>query len=315
MTNEVVITAVICSYNRYRTIGPAIDSLESQSLSREKYEIIVVDNSPDHEFSATFGQRFSGIQNLTWVIEKIPGLSNARNVGTRLAKGRYVAFMDDDAVAESTWLERLIAAFEEFGDRTAVVGGRVDPIWDSPRPSWLPDEFLGHLSVVNWGGMTRIAGEREWLAGTNIAFRVEALNRIGGFSVHLGRTGAGHALLSNEESDVCQKLRSVGDHVVYCPEAKVGHRVEIERLTQEWFRRRVVWQAISDYFQSGPKLFDEAGRYWKGVFQFVNALPPRDRSPRAFYVPLDDAKMFGAQLAALYNYTIALLTGFKGVED
>jgi glycosyltransferase involved in cell wall biosynthesis len=312
---NVDITAVICSYNRYRTIGDAIASVEAQSIGRETYEIIVIDNSPDHEFSAKFAQQYAERENFSWIIEKSPGLSNARNVGLKLAQGRFICFMDDDAVADRNWLKGVAAAFDQFGDRAGVVGGRVDPIWEAPRPNWLHDDFLGHLSLVDWkGAEPRIAGPREWAVGTNISFRVEALRAIDGFPTHLGRKGGDHALLSNEENDVCRKLKNCGQIVIYAPDAKVAHRVEPQRLTQEWFRRRVVWQAVSEYLQDGQRLFSEAPTYWSDVLQFVNMLPPRDRSLRALYVPQEDPSLFKMQMTALYNYTVASLTGFTGIE-
>ena len=312
--SEPRITAIICSYNRYRTIGASIESLTRQTLSKDRYEIIVVDNSPDHANAEKFGRQFLDIPNLTWLVEKTPGLSNARNVGVQHAKGEIAAFIDDDAVADPAWLEEILETFDSFGERASAVGGQVEPIWEGSRPDWLHEDFLGYLSVVNWGGVARVAGPREWLAGTNIAFRVNDLRKVGGFSTGLGRVGSGYTLISNEETDVCERLKAQGQIVVYAPDAKVGHRAEPERLTQEWFRRRVVWQAVSDYLREGATLFGQAPKYWTSVTQFVNVLPPINRSLRALYVPIDDAAMFKSQMGALYNYTIAMLAGFHGVE-
>jgi glycosyltransferase involved in cell wall biosynthesis len=274
-----------------------------------------VDNSPDHEASLRVGEQYRACENLFWIVEKTPGLSNARNVGTRAARGRFVAFIDDDAIAEPSWLKEIISVFDEFGERASIVGGRVDPIWDAPRPNWLPEEFLAHLSVVNWeADQPRPLTEKEWLAGTNIAFRVDALNSVGGFSTQLGRNGPAAALLSNEETEVSTKIRALGHLVLYAPDARVGHRIDSSRLTHEWFRRRIIWQAVSDYLQNGKIYFDQAPGGWNDVLHFANSLPPRDRSLRALYVPFDDPQMVRMQVSALYSYTITMLTGFRGVE-
>ena len=45
--------------------------------------------------------------------------------------------MDDDAIASSTWVEKILEAFDSFGETAAIVGGRVDPIWGAPRPPWV----------------------------------------------------------------------------------------------------------------------------------------------------------------------------------
>jgi glucosyl-dolichyl phosphate glucuronosyltransferase len=308
------ITAAICTYDRYDTLPKAIISLTHQSLSNERFEIVVVDNSPDHDRSHEISEDFGGIANLKWVVEKTPGLSNARNVATAIAGAPLIAFLDDDAIASPSWLDKLVSAFAQFGDRAHVVGGRVDPIWGAPRPGWLSDDLLGFISVVDWGGITRLAGKGEWVAGTNIAFRVDALRNAGGFSTHLGRTGGGQSLLSNDESDVIARMGTRGGRLIYMPDAVVEHLVPAERLTQTWFRRRVAWQATSDYLQDPVRLFDQASAYWNAVTEFYSRLPPKHRNPRGLYVHQNDPEMFRMQMSALYNFTIALLSGFWGIE-
>jgi glycosyltransferase involved in cell wall biosynthesis len=308
------ISAAICTYNRYDMLGSAIESLTRQSLPADAFEIIVVDNSPDHEQSAEFAKSYSSVANLRWLVEKTPGLSNARNVATREAGGKLIAFMDDDAIATPGWLEKLLAVFDAFGPPCQIIGGRVDPIWGAPQPAWLPDSMLGNVSVVNWGGKDRFAAKGEWVAGTNIAFRVEALNAAGGFAANLGRTRGGQSLLSNDETDVIDRMIAKGGKLVYSPDAAVGHLVPSERLTQAWFRRRVAWQAVSDYMLDSQGLFEKAPDYWRGVTEFFAKLPPKHRNPRGLYVEQLDPEMFRMQMSALYNFTVAVLAGFNGIE-
>jgi glycosyltransferase involved in cell wall biosynthesis len=309
------ITAAICTYDRYNTLAEAIASLARQSLAAKQFEIVVVDNSPDYRRSRQIAKDFREIANLRWAVAKTPGLSNARNVATGWAKAPLIAFMDDDAVADPSWLEQLISAFERFGDVAQVAGGRVDPIWEIPRPAWLPDSLLGYLSVVDWGGHVRVARAGEWLAGTNITFRVDALKSAGGFSTHLGRVRGGQTLLSNDEADVIARVEERGGRQLYVPGAIVAHRVPSERLTQTWFRRRVAWQAVSDYLVDAARFFDQAPQGWRGVMEFYARLPPKDRNPRGLYVHQDDPEMFRMQMSALYDHAIAMLSGYRGIED
>jgi glycosyltransferase involved in cell wall biosynthesis len=166
------ITATICTYDRYDLLAKAVASLTRQNLAAADYEILVVDNSPSATKSKQISKSYLGIPNLRWIVEKTSGLSNARNAATGEARAPIIAFIDDDAIANRTWLEGLLSAFSEFGKKANVVGGRVDPIWGVARPAWLPDSLLGYVSVVNWGGSARFAAATEWVAGTNIAFRV-----------------------------------------------------------------------------------------------------------------------------------------------
>jgi GT2 family glycosyltransferase len=309
------ITAAICTYDRYATLPKAIASLTRQSLRNDQFEIVVVDNSPDHERSHEISEDFSGIVNLKWLVEKTPGLANARNVATANAAAPLIAFLDDDAVARPSWLDKLITAFSQFGEDAQIAGGRVDPVWAAPRPHWLADGLLGYVSVVDWGGLTRVAGKNEWVVGTNVAFRLEALKKVGGFSAHLGRRQGAESLLSNDENDVVERIRERGGRVLYVPDAVVEHIVPADRLKQSWFRRRAAWQAVSDYLQDPVRMFEAAPAGWRAVTEYFARLPPKHRNPRGLYVHQDDPEMFGMQISALYHFTVALLSGFREIES
>lgn len=309
------ISAVICTYNRYDLLEKAIASLETQTLPTDDFEILVIDNSPDHERSLEEKTRYDRIGNLRYVIEKKPGLSNARNVATQLAESEFVAFLDDDAIADRQWLEKILEAIENFGDEVDVVGGRIDPIWEAPRPSWLGDELLGNVSVVNWGGECRIADEKEWFAGANITFRVSALEEHGGFAVDLGRKGGGATLLSNEESEVIAKIRAAGRKLVYQPEARVDHLVEARRLQRSWFRRRASWQAVSDFLMDPEAQVQYLGSDWGNLIRYINSMQPKERNIRALQAETDDPGVFRWQLSAIYTLTRLSLAGFEGLKE
>jgi hypothetical protein len=208
----------------------------------------------------------------------------------------------------------LLLAFETIGAHAAVVGGRVDPIWSAPRPPWLDDSMLGNLSVVNWGGQTRVAAANEWVAGTNIAFRVESILSHGGFSPKLGRSGSGAALLSNEETELIARIRAAGGELVYAPEARVSHLVDAGRLTPSWFRKRAAWQALSDFLMDPDRAAAQAKTGWPAMLKYFNALPPLERTVRGLICETDDPDLFNRQLSAIYTMTRLLLAGFEGTE-
>ncbi|WP_419913039.1 glycosyltransferase [Hoeflea sp.] len=247
------LSVVIATYDRYDLLPYALASLQSQTMPPEQLEIIVVDNSPDKRKASAFAERFDDDPQITYIIADQPGLSNARNIGLETARSDYVAYIDDDALAATGWAVEVLAAFEAFGKRTAVVGGRVRPHWLSQRPDWLADHLLSYLSVVDWGDKSRRLKSTEWLVGCNIAFDKAALVSAGGFSAGLGRIGPGHALLSNEDNDVVERLTADGRLAIYAPAAEVEHVIDPGRLRRGWFRRRAAWQAVSDFVQDADR--------------------------------------------------------------
>jgi glucosyl-dolichyl phosphate glucuronosyltransferase len=243
---EIALSAVVCTYDRYELLPEAIESLARQDVPAGSFEIIVVDNSPDQARALRFGQGYAGLSNLTYLVEPKVGLSNARNKGVAAALGRIVAFIDDDARASASWAKELMQAHQIFNGRAGIVGGRVLPRWVGERPDWMGEPLLGYLSVVDLGRELRELPAGEWLAGCNISFDRATLIAAGGFSASLGRIGSGATLLSNDELEVSDRIRTMGKLAIYAPKAVVEHVIPPERLTQSWFRRRAAWQAVSD---------------------------------------------------------------------
>ena len=237
------ITAIVCTYQRPDSLAETLRALLAQSLPPEACEILVVDNSPVPNVTGQLAANYANQPHVRFLHQPEPGLSHARNLGVREARTPLVAFIDDDAVAAPDWLEQIVFAFA--GDeRLAAVGGLVTPLWEAPRPPWLHDNLLGYLSVLDWGDQPLEVDDCRWLIGTNVAYRRDALLAAGGFRSDLGRRG--NLLISNEELELSDRLRVGGGRVWYFPTIRVAHRVPAERLTREWFRQRIFWQAVSD---------------------------------------------------------------------
>jgi len=162
----------------------------------------------------------------------------------------YVAYLDDDAVASPRWLAKFIDVFETFEPTPGAVGGRIEPIWEAPRPGWLSDKLLCFLSIVDWSDVPIILSEEQWLPGCNMAYPRELLQAVGGFREELGRQGT--RLDSNEENYLRQQLDSLGYCSLYHPEIVVGHHLPPSRLTKKWFRERAYWQGVSNALMATP---------------------------------------------------------------
>jgi GT2 family glycosyltransferase len=301
------LSAVVCTYDRYDVLPDALASLLAQT---EPVEVIVVDNSPDAAAAEAFGRRYAGAPGLRYLLEPVPGLSNARNRGLAEARAPLVAFLDDDAIASPGWSAAVLRAFDAMGDGTAVVGGRVVPRWVTPRPEWLPDNLLTYLSIVDWGDRLRPLREGEWLAGCNLAFRRAAVLAAGGFDRNLGRTGSGASLMSNEESELIARIRAAGGAAAYAPEALVEHVIDPARLTQAWFRRRAAWQAVSDFASDRAR----AAEYGPRAAEHLRVLAAASATPRlGFYPPTRDPGVVNADVGAAYDLVMAMLHA-GGVE-
>lgn len=246
------ITVCICTYNRYDLLLKLLAELQNQTLNPEKFNVLVVDNSPaesTQQVNFPVGAKFSG----EVVRSSPPGLSRARNVGLERCLTPYIVYIDDDALPAPQWLEQLLVVFADEGRSVGAVGGPIDPVWPIERPAWLPVEIEGALTIMDYGDKRQTLDKKKFLYGTNISFACEALRQVGGFDLSLGRVGGG--LLSGEETAVQEKLRQANYKIIYSPKALVRHTVHVERLSQQWFRKRFAWQAVSDAIEqsAAPK--------------------------------------------------------------
>lgn len=235
------ISAVICTHNRAGRLSVALQSLLSQSLDSNEYEILVVDNASTDQTRSVVKQ--VGLGRVRYLYEPELGLSRARNTGYRHARGRYIAYLDDDAEADPGWLAAIVAVFSRQ-EKAGCVTGKVLPIWEAPKPDWVSKEMEGPLSIYDCGDQEWELSEKEWIIGTNMAFLKEVLEVSGGFLECLGRKG--EILLSAEEAAMGYLIKRLGYQVLYSPRVKVHHYVPAERLDPNWILKRGFWQGVSD---------------------------------------------------------------------
>jgi glycosyltransferase involved in cell wall biosynthesis len=255
VTKTPQISAIICTHNRASLLPGAVRSLYGQSLAAAHFEVVIVNNaSRDRTPQVVTRLLDSKPEGLAVraIHEPVLGLSHARNAGLAVAKGEYVAFLDDDAIANPGWLVGLGKAFAH-SSRIATVVGQVRPIWPLRPPTWLDDSLGIYYSILDYGNtMREINTGKDPLAGANIGFRHAALTKIGGFAANLGRQGTN--LLSSEETDAAQKLARHGYQTWYAPDASVDHHIHANRLTRRWILTRAFWQGVSNVAMSQPDI-------------------------------------------------------------
>ena len=244
---SIQISVAICTLNRADYLRKALQSLAEQTLSTELYEILVVDNNSTDQTKEVATEEFSYLSNLRYLFEPILGLSQARNTAWQQAKGKYVAYLDDDAIASPQWLEKILEVFDTRHPRPGCVGGKVEPIWEKPRPDWLSDKLLPYLTVIDWADAPLLLKGSKYAAGANMAFPKQVIEEIGGFETRLGRKGKN--LLSNEEMYVREQLDALSYETYYHPQASVKHHVAASRLKKQWFIDRSYWQGVSQAVQ------------------------------------------------------------------
>ncbi|HEY3615773.1 MAG TPA: glycosyltransferase [Candidatus Sulfotelmatobacter sp.] len=246
-------SVVIPTFNRAGELGKTLASLAK--INRPgTWEVIVVDNNSTDTTAQVVSDARPGFPvELRYLFEPQAGRSAALNAGIKLAQGRIVATTDDDVRFEPDWLEQAAAALER--ERCDFVGGKVLPIWGSPKPPWLSDTSGPHWAVIalqDFGPHPLEYGKRYAPLGVNMAFRCEAFDRAGLWSVAIGRKAG--TLLGQEVREWMLRARDAGLKGMYAPGMVVHHIIPSDRLQKRYFRKWFYWHGVSRamLFQQRP---------------------------------------------------------------
>jgi len=137
---DLFISVVVCTYNHSFLLKNCVTSLYEQTLAKDKYEIIVVDNNSKDD-TAEVVKAFKNDELIRYIFEEQQGLSHARNRGVSEAYGSYIAFIDDDAKAAPDWLEVAFQILNSTQPALDCLGGPCYPFYLSEKPKWFLDEY------------------------------------------------------------------------------------------------------------------------------------------------------------------------------
>jgi GT2 family glycosyltransferase len=231
-SGKLSMSVVTCTYASARTqqLGLLVDALRSQTVPPEQI-IVVVDHNPD--LLLDLRARLPDV--IVTPNAQDRGLSGGRNTGLDFATGDLVAFIDDDAIPEPDWLERLSDAYRD--PAVIGVGGQVKPSWDGPVPQWFPAEF-GWVVGCGYTGLPETPAPVRNFIGCNMSFRRQDVAAMGGFRIDLGRVGL--APVGCEETEFCIRLlrERPGHQLRFEPEALVHHSVPRNRMKWAYFQAR-----------------------------------------------------------------------------
>lgn len=238
MKQNVKYSIIIPTYNREGILCSTLSSLiDNVSISKEKYEIIVVDQTRQHE-EATCSYLYKLVKEhkILLINEKNANLPNARNVGIKASSGLYILFFDDDVVIQKGCLDAYVNSFLSTGCDSVV--GKVTLVQSLPEGNVLLKaksplkvklkKILAFLfrsngfTITFWGSVlnTLDHGKRGFVdggMGCNMAFQRAVFEKIGYFDSNY----KGNAL--REESDMFVRMKQNRMKIFYEPTAHIFH--------------------------------------------------------------------------------------------
>lgn len=253
------ISVIIPSYNRPDSLVVCLQALTLQNLSRDRFEVIVVNDGGCFDAEGLreqFGQRL----NLVLLEQENQGPASARNHGLASARGRFVAFTDDDCAPDPHWLEAFLASLEH-GQGHLCGGHTVNALKDNIYSS------TSQLLVdYNYRYFNTDMGPDSYFTSNNMAMSRDRLQEIKGFDEsYPGACG--------EDRDLCDRWQDAGWALNYAPGAVVNHRHELSlyrMVRQHWNYGSGSW--YYHQFRKARKKAElriEPFAYYKGMFKFA----------------------------------------------
>jgi glycosyltransferase involved in cell wall biosynthesis len=198
------ITVIVPARDASGTLPLLFDSLDRQTIGRDVFEVIVIDNASRDDTAEVARARGARV-----VDEPKPSRARARNTGVRAARAELIAYTDADCKATPGWLEALRDALAEH----PLVAGPVHLTTGQPPNAVERFERLWRFEQE--------AGVKDgWAATANLGIRRSVHDEIGGFDVAYRHIG--------EDADYCLRARAKGHVLALAPDAVIEHYAEDE---------------------------------------------------------------------------------------
>jgi len=236
------LSVVVATRDRAAGLAVLLEALAGQTLRRERFEIVVVDDGSADGTAELLAR--APVDRAIRV--PVPGgPAAARERGWREATGSLIVFTDDDCRPEPGWLAALLDAHRAAPG--AIVQGRT-------RPEPAGEEALAGPRAYS----IRVDGLGPFFETCNVAYPRELLVRAGGFDGAITTAGA-------EDADLAMRALATGSGALFAPEALVNHAVTEPSLL-EALRATPRWRTQVGLVKRHPQLraaFPWRGRVWR----------------------------------------------------
>jgi GT2 family glycosyltransferase len=225
--NGDLITVVVCTRDRAAELSVCLPTLKA--LTYEPLEFVIVDNAPTSDATRQLVMQTAAEDpRFRYVVEPRPGVSRARNRGLAEARGRYLAYTDDDVEVDPGWVQGLLRGFQRRPDVGCVTGlvctakitGGAEAYFDARTPSWSTRVEAEIFDLTSGRGGLYPYSAGVFGTGASFAFERSLLSQIGGFDEALG---AGTLTKGGEDLDIFVRVLFASRAVVYEPSAVVWH--------------------------------------------------------------------------------------------
>jgi cellulose synthase/poly-beta-1,6-N-acetylglucosamine synthase-like glycosyltransferase len=247
MNQTPLFTIIIPTFSRHLQLINCIESIDRLHFPKHLLEVIIVDDGNMIPVKP-FIEKLAIDLNPTILSEKKSGPARARNFGAKHARGKYIAFIDDDCMVSPDWLELLIKRLNKY-PRAMVGGYTANALPGNPfsAASQLIVDYLYH----QWNGNHGAA----FLTSNNMIVPLESFLSMGGFNEQIHFAGG-------EDREFCIRWQKKQYAIIYEPKAVIHHSHHLGLFSfvnqhfrygkGKWFCRhfpknRIRWESMAFY--------------------------------------------------------------------
>lgn len=234
-SRSVLFTVALCTWNRCTSLRNALGQLAQLDTADLGWELVVIDNASTDGTSEVLAEAPSALPLRT---EREPrlGIAHARNRAMATARGRWIAWLDDDVLVAPGWLRAYQRAVQKRG-AAAFFGGPVQPRFDDDPPEWLHDNLsrLAGAYVIRDLGPAPVELDPSTVPwGANMAVRTDVARQVP-YDPRLGLKGRDR--VGGVETQHLRRIIDLGYRGWWVPDARAQHVIGADRLNLDHVRR------------------------------------------------------------------------------
>src|ERR1700730_9155135 len=172
------ISVVIPTKNRSALLAESIEHIESQTVPRDQYEVIVIDNDSSDDTRNVLEQKVATYSNLKYGFQEKPGAAATRNAGLRLAKNDLILFIDDDVQATPSLIQAHLDCHSK--NSAASVIGAVSMPWGDTNDPFL--RYAEDRLILNPYTPSKSPIDFSYYHTCNVSTPTNVLLDVGGFN-------------------------------------------------------------------------------------------------------------------------------------
>jgi glycosyltransferase involved in cell wall biosynthesis len=243
-------SVIICAHNpRSDYLARVLDSLRSQTLPHNKWELLIIDNASKVPLARHW--HISWHPTARHIVENEIGIAAARRRGIREARADLIVFVDDDNVLDNTYLTRAIGIGRDWPLLGAWGSGSIQADFEV-KPSESVMGFLPYLALretggPQWSNVTSSVQAMPWGAGLCVrkAVAVAYCQSCERSSIQItGRVG--NATSGGEDKEIAHVCCTQGSGFGIFPDLKITHLIPRHRVSEDYIVRLVEGAKLSN---------------------------------------------------------------------